>query len=181
MNLATSKLLDLSGQVAIITGGGNGIGASIAARLAGAGASVVVTDISEQAAARTVEAITTDGGTAAAMRADAGSIEDSEKVVEYAQSQFGRVDTLINNAGVYSYVPLLELTEAQYDRMMDLNVKGLTFQTQSFVRALRAEQRGGNIINLASTGGFKPNFDFETYDATKGAVVMLTRSLAHSR
>lgn len=178
MNEATLKLFDLSGQVAIVTGGGNGIGASIASRLAGAGASVVVTDISEEAATRTVEAITADGGTAAALRADAGSIDDGEEVVAYAQSQFGRVDTLINNAGVYSYVPLLELTEAQYDRMMDLNVKGLTFQTQSFVRALRAHQRGGNIINLASTGGFKPNFDFETYDATKGAVVMLTRSLA---
>ncbi|MFN2534455.1 MAG: SDR family NAD(P)-dependent oxidoreductase [Pseudonocardiaceae bacterium] len=178
MNQATANLLDLSDQVAIVTGAGNGIGASIASRLAGAGASVVVTDISEEAATRTVDAIKADGGAAAAFRADAASIDDSQAVVEFAQCQYGRVDTLVNNAGVYSYVPLLDLTEAQYDRMMDLNVKGLMFQTQSFVRALRDQQRPGNIINLASTGGFKPNIDFETYDATKGAVVMLTRSLA---
>lgn len=89
MNEATAQVFDLSGQVAIVTGGGNGIGASIARRLAGAGASVVVTDIDEEAATRTVEAIKADGGTAAAFRADATSLDDSDAVVQKAQSQFG--------------------------------------------------------------------------------------------
>jgi 2-deoxy-D-gluconate 3-dehydrogenase len=178
MNKATARIFDLSGQVAIITGGANGIGASIASRLAGAGASVVVADIDEQAAARTVDAIQADGGTAVAFRADAASIADSDNLVRFTEQRFGRIDTLVNNAGVYTYVPLLDLTEAQWDRMIDINMKGLMFQSQSFVRALRAQQRPGTIINLASIGGYKPNIDFETYDASKGGVVMLTKSLA---
>jgi NAD(P)-dependent dehydrogenase (short-subunit alcohol dehydrogenase family) len=178
MNEQTAQIFDLSDQVAIVTGAGNGIGASIASRLAGAGASVVVTDISEEAATATADAIRAGGGTATAVRADARSISDSEDVVRFAESQFGRIDTLVNNAGVYSYVPLLDLTEAQWDRMIDVNMKGLMFQTKAFVRALRTQERPGNIINLASIGGFKPNIDFETYDGSKGGVVMLTRSLA---
>jgi NADP-dependent 3-hydroxy acid dehydrogenase YdfG len=97
------------------------------------------------------------------------SLSDGEDLIRFAESQFGRVDTLVNNAGVYSYVPLVDLTEAQWDRMIDVNMKGLMFQTQAFVRALRAAQRPGNVINLASIGGFKPNIDFESYDASKGA------------
>jgi len=178
MNSAIAKLLDLSGQVAIVTGGAKGIGAAIASRLAGAGASVVVADVDEQAAATTVQAIQQEEGTAAAFRADAASITDSRDLVDFAESQFGPVDTLVNNAGVYRYVPFVDLTEAQWDLMIYINMKGLTFQTQAFVRALRARERPGQIINLASIGGFKPNIDFETYDASKGGVVMLTRSLA---
>ncbi|MEU9918547.1 SDR family oxidoreductase [Streptomyces sp. NPDC051001] len=178
MNQTNAQIFDLSEQVAIVTGAGNGIGAAIASRLAGAGARVVVADISEEAATSTVDAIRAEGGTAAAFRADAASIPDSENLVRFAESQFGRLDTLVNNAGVYSYVPLLDLSEAQWDRMIDVNMKGLMFQSQAFVRALRARERAGTIINLASTGGFKPNIDFETYDASKGGVVMLTRSLA---
>jgi NAD(P)-dependent dehydrogenase (short-subunit alcohol dehydrogenase family) len=178
MNQETAQIFDLSEQVAIVTGGANGIGASIASRLAGAGASVVVADISEEAAHSTVSAIQSDGGTAAAFRADVTSLSDSENLVRFAESQFGRVDTLVNNAGIYSYVPFLDLSEAQWDRMIDANMKGLMFQSQAFVRALRAREHSGQIINLASIGGFKPNIDFETYDASKGGVVMLTRSLA---
>jgi NAD(P)-dependent dehydrogenase (short-subunit alcohol dehydrogenase family) len=178
MNEATAQLFDLSDRVAVITGGGNGIGAAIAARFAGAGATVVVADIDEEAATRVADAIQADGGTAAAYRADARSLTDGENLIRFTTSEFGRVDTLVNNAGVYSYVPLLDFTEAQWDRMIDINMKGLVFQTQAFVQALRAAERPGNIINLASTGGFKPNIDFETYDASKGGVVMLTRSLA---
>jgi 2-dehydro-3-deoxy-D-gluconate 5-dehydrogenase len=178
MNQETAQIFDLSGQVAIVTGAANGIGASIASRLAGAGASVVVADISEEAANSTVSAIQSDGGTAAAFRADVTSLSDSENLVRFAESQFGRVDTLVNNAGIYSYVPFLDLSEAQWDRMIDANMKGLMFQSQAFVRALRAREHSGQIINLASIGGFKPNIDFETYDASKGGVVMLTRSLA---
>lgn len=114
----------------------------------------------------------------AAFRADATSIPHGEKLVDFARKHFGHVDTLVNNAGVYSYVPLTDLTEKQWDLMIDVNMKGLMFQTQAFVRALRADDRPGQIINLASAAGFKPNIDFEAYDASKGGVVMLTRSLA---
>jgi 2-deoxy-D-gluconate 3-dehydrogenase len=161
-----------------VTGGAKGIGAAIASRLAGAGASIVIADIDETAATETADAIQRDGGAAAAFRADAASIAASREVVDFAEAQFGPVDTLINNAGVYSYVPLVDLTEEQWDRMIDINMKGLMFQSQAFVRALRARERPGQIINLSSIGGFKPNIDFETYDASKGGVVMLTRSLA---
>jgi 2-dehydro-3-deoxy-D-gluconate 5-dehydrogenase len=178
MNQDIAQIFDLSGQVAIVTGAGNGIGAAIASRLAGAGAYVVVADIDEDAASRTVDAIQVGGGTAAAFRADATSISDGENLVRFAESHFGRLDILVNNAGVYTYVPLLDLTEEQWDRMIDVNMKGLMFQSQAFVRALCGKDRPGKIINLSSIGGFKPNIDFETYDASKGGVVMLTRSLA---
>jgi 2-deoxy-D-gluconate 3-dehydrogenase len=178
MNRSTAQLFDLSKRVAIITGAGNGIGASIASRLAGAGASIIVSDISEEAAVKTVAAIQGQGGTAVAFRADAISISDSENLVRFAEAQFGRLDILVNNAGVYSYVPFLELVEEQWDRMIDINMKGLMFQTQAFVRALRARDRQGTIINLASIGSFKPNINFETYDASKAGVAMLTRSMA---
>ena len=178
MNSATTQIFDLTGQVAIVTGDANGIGAAIASRLAGAGASVVVADIDEEAATKTAGEIAQDGGTAEAFRADASSIRDSRDLVDFAEAQFGPVDILVNNAGVYSYVPLLDLTEEQWDRMIDINMKGLMFQSQAFVRALRARERPGQIINLSSIGGFKPNIDFETYDASKGGAVMLTRSLA---
>jgi 2-deoxy-D-gluconate 3-dehydrogenase len=178
MDTSTAQIFDLSEQVAIVTGAGNGIGASIAIHLAGAGASVVAADIDEESAARTVAAIQRDGGVAAAFRADALSLSDADALVAFAEDRYGRVDTLVNNAGVYSYVPLLDLTEARWDQMIDVNMKGLMFQSQAFVRALRARDRRGQIINVASTGGFKPNIDFETYDASKGGVVMLTRSLA---
>jgi 2-deoxy-D-gluconate 3-dehydrogenase len=139
MNQATAQIFDLSEQVAIVTGGANGVGASIASRLAGAGACVVVADIDEQAAARTIDAIQADGGTAVAFRDDAASITDSGNLVPFAEQRFGRIDTLVNNAGVYTYVPLLDLTEAQWDRMIDINLKGMMFQSQTFVRALRAQ------------------------------------------
>jgi NAD(P)-dependent dehydrogenase (short-subunit alcohol dehydrogenase family) len=178
MNSTTARLFDLTGQVAIVTGAGAGIGASIASHLAGAGASVVVADIDKDAADRTVETIQADGGTAASFRADATSIPDGDSLVRFAETEYGHVDTLVNNAGIYRYVDLLDLTEAQWDQMIDVNMKGLTFQSQAFVRALRAKKQPGQIINLASTGGYKPNIDFVAYDASKGGVVMLTRSLA---
>jgi len=93
--------------------------------------------------AATAGAITTTGGTAAVFRADATSIPDGEKLVGFAQKQFGRADTLVNNAGAYSYVPPVDLTEAQWDQMIDINMRGLTFQSQAFVRALRADDRSG--------------------------------------
>jgi NAD(P)-dependent dehydrogenase (short-subunit alcohol dehydrogenase family) len=89
---------------------------------------------------------------AAAFRADATSIPDGEKLVEFAQKQFGQVDTLVNNAGVYSYVPFVDLTERQWDQMIDINMKGLMFQSQAFVRVLREDDRPGRTINLASIG-----------------------------
>src|SRR4051812_19327478 len=168
MNEATAQLFDLSDQVAVITGGGNGIGAAIATRLAGAGATVVVADIDEGAATRVADAIQADGGTAAASRADAMSLTDGEDLIRFAESQFGRVDTLVNNAGEYSYVPLVDLTEVQWDRMIDVNMKGLMFQTQAFVRALRAAQRPGNVINLASIGGVKPNNHLQSSHPPQG-------------
>lgn len=178
MNDAIVKIFDLSGKVVIITGAARGLGASIAKYLSQAGASVVVADRDEAAAAETAEAIRNGGGEAVPFRADARSIPDGEALVRFAESRYGHLDILINNAGVYTYVPFTDLTEEQWDRMVDINMKGLTFQTQAFVRALRAKSRQGLIINLASTGSFKPNFDFEAYDGTKGGVLMLTKSMA---
>jgi NAD(P)-dependent dehydrogenase (short-subunit alcohol dehydrogenase family) len=177
MNNDTAQLFDLTGQVAIITGPAQA-SARASPPVWPAPAHPSSSPTSIKTLPQRPQPRSRPAGAAAAFRADATSIPDGEKLVEFARKQFGHVDTLVNNAGVYSYVPLTDLTEKQWDLMIDVNMKGLMFQTQAFVRALRADDRPGQIINLASTGGFKPNIDFEAYDASKGGVVMLTRSLA---
>ena len=167
----------LTGKVAIVTGASKGIGAAIAEELAAAGAAVIVNyAASPQEAEKVVASIKAAGGKAKAVRADVSKPAEAKQLVDAAVSEFGRVDILVNNAGVYDFLPLPQITEAHFDRMFDLNVKGLLFATQAAAAAMA--DHGGAIINLGSIASVEAPPGQSVYSASKGAVEVITRSLA---
>jgi 3-oxoacyl-[acyl-carrier protein] reductase len=167
----------LSGKVAVVTGASKGIGAAIAEELAKDGASVSVNYSSSAAGAESAVAkIKAGGGKAKAVRADVSKPAEARQLINAAVSEFGRIDILVNNAAVYDFVPLHQITEAHFDRMFDLNVRGLLFTTQAVADAFG--DRGGSIINIGSMASLSPPPGGSVYSATKGAVDVLTRGLA---
>lgn len=167
----------LTGKVAIVTGASKGIGAAIALRLAEDGAAVVVNyaTAAEQAEA-VVAKIKAAGGKAKALRADVSKPAEAQKLVDATVSEFGRLDILVNNAGVYEFLPLAEVTETHFDRLFDLNVRGLLFATQAAVKAF--DGSGGSIINIGSMASKLTVPGGAVYAATKIAVDSFTRNLA---
>jgi 2-dehydro-3-deoxy-D-gluconate 5-dehydrogenase len=172
------ELFNLTGKVAIVTGGAMGIGKGIALRMAEAGAAVMISDINEEAARKTVEEIKTSGGKAAWVIGNTAQISDAEKVVQAADKEFGRLDILVNNAGIYKFMPALNMTEELWDRTIDVNLKGVMFFSKAAANAMISAGHGGKIINIASIDAFHPTGNLSQYDASKGGVVMLTKALA---
>ena len=167
----------LAGKVAVVSGASKGIGAAIAIQLANDGASVVVNyAASAEQAAAVVAKIKGRGGAAKAVRADVSQPAQAGHLIDACVSEFGRIDILVNNAGVYEFLPLQDITEAHFDRLFDLNVRGLLFATQAAVGAFG--DRGGSIVNIGSMASLAPPPGGSVYSATKGAVDVLTRSLA---
>jgi 3-oxoacyl-[acyl-carrier protein] reductase len=167
----------LTGKVAVVTGASKGIGAAIAMELAKDGASVIVNYSSSAAGAETVVAkIKAGGGKAKAVRADVSKPAEAKQLIDAAVSEFGRLDILVNNAGVYDFLPLQQITEEHFDRMFDLNVKGLLFATQAAAGAFG--EHGGSIVNIGSVASLSPPPGGSVYSATKGAVDVITKSLA---
>src|SRR5436305_840944 len=172
------QLFDLTGKAAIVTGGAMGIGQGIALRLAEAGAAVMITDINLEAADNTVNQIRSKGGKVEAINADASSVADARRTVQETLRAFGRLDILVNNAGIFPFAPALQVTEELWDKVLDLNLKGLFFSTQAAVQLMINEGHGGKIINIASIDALHPTGNLVHYDSSKGGVVMLTKSLA---
>jgi 3-oxoacyl-[acyl-carrier protein] reductase len=167
----------LTGKVAVVTGASKGIGEAIAQELAKDGASVIVNySTSAQGAEAVVAKIVAQGGKAKAVRADVSKPAEAKQLVDAAVSQFGRVDILVNNAGVYEFLPLHQITEQHFDRMFDLNVRGLLFATQAAAAAIG--DQGGSIINIGSMASQAPPPGASVYSATKSALDAITRSLA---
>lgn len=167
----------LSGKVAIVTGASKGIGAEIARRLAADGAAVVVNYASSKAGAdKVVEEIKKAGGKAVAVQADVAKEADIRRMFAEAAKAFGRVHILVNNAGVYEFGPIEEMTEAQYRRLFDLNVGGLLMATREAVKQFGPE--GGSIINIGSLAATAAPATGSVYSASKAAVDTITRSLA---
>lgn len=176
--ISNARLLELTGQVAVVTGGAMGIGQAIALRLAEAGAAVVIGDLDEAASGQTVGLIAERGGKAAAVRADMSRVAEIEALMAEAESRFGRLDMLVNNAGVFPFAPALSLTEAQWDRVLAINLKGAFFAAQAAAKRMIGAGHGGRIVNIASIDALHPTGALAHYDASKGGVVMLTRALA---
>jgi 2-deoxy-D-gluconate 3-dehydrogenase len=172
------EIYDLKGKAAIVTGGAMGIGEAIASRLAEAGASVMIADISQEAANKAVERIKSRDGKASAIYADAGSVEDASKVVQATVDAFGRLDILVNNAGIYPFTPALQMTESMWDKVLGINLKGVFFFAQAAAQQMIQAGHGGKIVNIASIDGLHPTGNLAHYDASKGGVVMVTKSLA---
>ena len=166
----------LTGKTAVITGASKGIGAGIALAFAKEGANVVVNyargkDDAEKVAAN----IKGSGGKSITVQADVSKKADVDRLFAEATKAFGTVDILVNNAGVYEFAPLDQITEDSYRRMFDLNVLGTLLSTQAAVKSMT---NGGSIINLSSVASLTPPPTGSVYSATKGAVDVITRSLA---
>lgn len=160
-----------------MTGGAAGIGKGVALRLAEEGADVVIADIDEAAARETVAKIEASGRRALAVGADVSRREDVEAMVTRAR-EFGRIDILVNNAGVEYITPLFEVSEAEWDRIMDINLKGTFLCCQAVARAMTGDQRGGKIVNVGSVAGVRSIRHEPHYSASKAGVHALTTQLA---
>lgn len=166
----------LAGKVAVVTGASKGIGAAIAKSLAAEGASVVVNYASSKAGAdAVVAAITAAGGKAVAVGGDVSKAADSESIIQAAVKNFGRLDILVNNSGVYEFAPIEAVTEQHYHKMFNVNVLGLLLTTQAAVKHLG---EGGSIINIGSLASRITPPASAVYTATKGAVDAITGVLA---
>jgi glucose 1-dehydrogenase len=169
----------LQGQTALVTGSSRGIGRGIAQRFAAEGANVAINYIGSAAAAEEALAdVTAAGARGVLIRADVSSAAEVTRMVDEAIAAFGQLDILVNNAGIETHAPFWEVTESDYDKVMDVNLKGAFFATQALVRHLRAAKRGGRIINISSVHEDKAFPNFAAYCASKGAMRMLTRNLA---
>ncbi len=168
----------LQGKVAIVTGAGSGIGRAVAIAFAKEGALVVVNDCRMDGEGEaTVEAIRAVGGDAAYFSADVSREDDVRRLVRSAVETFGRLDVMVNNAGVMVAKPLQELTEEDFDRVTSVNQKGTFFGTKHAAPAMIAAG-GGSIINTASIAGDHAQHGSFVYGATKGAILSMTRIAA---
>ncbi len=168
----------LKDKVAIVTGGGRGIGRAICERLAGEGAVSVVADLNGGDAERTAAGIETAGGSAFGVTLDVTKQEEIDGLVETVVARAGRIDVLVNNAGIFDLSPLLEQSRESWDRIHDVNVKGLFFMLQAAARQMVAQGEGGRIINLASQAGRRGEALVANYCASKAAVISITQSAA---
>jgi 3-oxoacyl-[acyl-carrier protein] reductase len=163
----------LTGKVAIVTGASKGIGAAVSKALAKAGAAVAVNySADKEGAERTVTEITREGGKAAAIQADISKATDVRRLFEETKKAFGSVDVLVNNAGVFQFDPLEEITEKEFHREFDINVLGTILATQQAIKYF--PRIGGSIINLSSIASENPVPNSSLYAATKGAIDTLT-------
>lgn len=172
-----SKRLD--GQVAAITGGNQGIGLGIAERFVQEGASVSICYLSDQPGTeKVVEGLRSGGAKAIAVQADISKLADGRRFISETVSQLGELDILVNNAGVEKRAPFWDVTEADYDFVLNVNLKGLFFVTQAMVRYLMQAKRPGKIINISSVHEELPFPHFSSYCASKGGLKMLMRDLS---
>ena len=169
----------LEGKVAGITGGNQGIGLGIAQRFIQEGAAVAICYRSDKdGAERVAEGLRSGGGKAVAIQADVSKLADGQRFISETVSQLGEMDILVNNAGVEKRASFWDVTEADYDFVLNVNLKGLFFVTQAMVRYLMQAKRPGKIINLSSVHEELPFPHFSSYCASKGGVKMLTRNLS---
>jgi 3-oxoacyl-[acyl-carrier protein] reductase len=170
----------LENKVAIVTGGGRGLGKAYCLRMAEEGAKVVVADILDREAQETASEIKAKGGTAIAVKADVTSEEDTRRMADEAVKKFGRIDILVNNAGYYYGMkrqPFYEVTVEEWDKAMLINAKGTWICAKAVFPQMK-KQGKGKIINVASEACFAPTKGFIQYTASKWAAIGITRVLA---
>jgi 3-oxoacyl-[acyl-carrier protein] reductase len=167
----------LKGKVAVVTGASKGIGAGIAKSLAAEGASVVVNYASSKAGAdKVVEAITKAGGKAVAVKGDVSKAAEAEAIVDAAVKNFGKLDILVNNSGVYDFAPIEAITEEHFHKQFNVNVLGTLLTTQAAAKRFGAD--GGSVINISSVVSRITPPASAVYSGTKGAVDAITGALA---
>jgi len=169
--------VELEGQTAIVTGAGRGIGRAIALELARLGAGIVVAEVNQETAAKTAAEVEQLGRRAMGIRVDVTRAEDRQAMVDQTMRVFGRIDVLVNNAGIYRTAPRLDITEEHWDSVLAVNSKAVLFCSLAVLPHMLAARRGV-IVNLASMAGKVPSTTALPYAVSKAAVISLTRSLA---
>jgi NAD(P)-dependent dehydrogenase (short-subunit alcohol dehydrogenase family) len=169
--------MELDGRIAIVTGGGRGIGRATALELARLGAAVVVAEMDRAGAEETAAQVKALGRRASAMATDVTSRVDLAAMAERTRAEFGRIDILVNNAGIYRAALPLDITDAHWEAVMNVNAKAVLFASQAVLPAMIA-QRDGAIVSLASMAGKVGSRGNLVYNASKAAVISITKSLA---
>lgn len=169
--------MDLSEKVAVITGGGRGIGRSIALAMADAGADIVVTARTNSQIQAVAEEIKAKGRRCLAVPADVADANQVKELVERTIEEFGKIHILVNNAGTIRPEPMLDHSESVWDEILNINLKGVFLCTRAVGKHM-VDRQYGKIINVASTGGIVADPYFSAYHASKGAVLLFTKSVA---
>jgi len=169
--------MELTGQAAIVTGAGRGIGRAIALELARMGADIAIAELDKAGAEQTAAEVTKLGRKALVIPTDVTKRADLATMTERTRKEFGRIDVLINNAGIYRAAATLEVTEEHWDAVLDINAKAVFFATQAVLPVMIAQKRGA-IVNLASMAGKIGSKTNLPYNASKAAVISMTKSLA---
>ncbi|HSM86049.1 MAG TPA: SDR family NAD(P)-dependent oxidoreductase [Candidatus Limnocylindrales bacterium] len=173
------QVIDLKGKSAIVTGGAMGIGFGIAWRLAEAGAGVTIADMNLSAAEEAAAKLRARGWKATAVHTDVANPADVHQMVETAVKAFGGVDILVNDAGIYPSVPVMQLAVKDFERILDINLKGVFLCTQAAAAQMIMQGRGGKIINITSVDAVHPSsVGLATYDASKHGVWGFTKNVA---
>jgi 2-deoxy-D-gluconate 3-dehydrogenase len=176
--LSTKDLFDLSGKVAIVTGGTMGIGLGCSRRLAEAGASLVIAARGVEKGEEVTRELRDAGYKVSFMKCDVSQKAEVARLVENTVKTLGRLDVMVNNAGIFPKTPIDEAGLETWDRVINVNVRGLFFCSREASWQMIKQGWGGSIINIASVSAFQPQFALSAYDASKGGVWMLTRNLA---
>jgi len=173
------EMFDLSGEKAIVTGAARGLGEQMSLVLAEAGADVAVVDVNIDVACRVAEHIRTIGRDSVAIKADVTKVADVENMVKVAKDRFGKIDILINNAGITINVPAEEMSKEEWDRVVEVNLTGVFLCAQTVGKEM-IRQKKGNIINISSMSALIANRPQPqiSYNASKAGVIMVTKSLA---
>ena len=167
-----------AGKVAVVTGGSSGIGQAISVRLANEGASVAIGYFSHPEGAEDTQKQITSGVKTTTIQSDVSKVEDCQKIIDAAWNELGGCDILVNNAGIEKGADFWDVTEKDYDAVVDLNLKGAFFTTQAFVRRLRDAKKPGRVINISSVHEDMVFPHFASYCVAKGGMRMLMRDLA---
>jgi NAD(P)-dependent dehydrogenase (short-subunit alcohol dehydrogenase family) len=177
--MSEDALFSLAGQVAVVIGGGGVLAGAMATGLAQAGADIAILDVFPEAAEARATAIAALGRQAIGVQCDATSKADLEKALNTVLQRFGHVDTLINAAGVNSGTPFFEITEQEWQRIIDIDLKSVFLACQVFGKAMVDAGRGGSIINISSASSGPPLSKVFTYSVAKGGVNQITQFLAN--
>jgi 2-deoxy-D-gluconate 3-dehydrogenase len=169
-----TEILSQAGKVAIVTGGAKGIGRAIVGRFAEAGARLVIADVDEESGRKAASDVSGDF-----VLTDMSRESDILNLVRHTVSRHGRVDVLVNNAGIYPFQPALEMTAEFWDRVQSVNLRGLFLLCREFAKEIREQGGGGVIVNIGSIDSLHPSsVGLAAYDASKGGVLMFTRNFA---
>lgn len=177
--MGNNALLNLTGKTAIVTGGSIGIGFAISSRLAEAGANVVIANRSEEEAKAAAEKITSKGWKATPIKTDVSMEEDVKHLIDQTVALYGCIDILVNNAGIYPNIPLAQMTLADFDKVLSINLKGVFLTTKYASEQMIKQGKGGKIINVTSIDALHPSMvGLAHYDASKHGVWGFTKNTA---